>query len=536
MYMSKLVGKTLKKIDDEFYLSSQELLIKSGMFRNIDSGIFTVLPLGVKVLDKLVDFLIKRIENLGFQRIYLSNDSEFVKNMSLSIRNEIKSYKELPVFLYDVQTLKRDKVRIKEGLFGAKEYKELRGCSFYKEDDDLSNKCSEIIENYKKMFKEIGLEMLSLSDYNPKNSGDISYSFVVKADWGDKVIYKCKDCDYTSLEEVASFNIDENASVQEAEIEEIYTPDIKTIKELENFLGIKKEDLAKTLLVKIEDEVVAVVLRGDRELNLYKLSKVLKVSVHDIKMAEDEDIKDLNTVTGFVGPVGLKGVKIIADREIYKGGLFIAGANKKDYHIKNVVAGRDFKADIVADVSYVKEEDRCPICGGSFVREYAVKIGGFYDLGKINEIKNFNYKDSSGKTREIVGIYHYIDIYKLLSVVIEKHHDEDGIIWPIKIAPYHIIVSILSIKDEEKVQLGEKIYEELKGANFDVILDDRNERAGVKFKDADLLGIPVRIVIGKKASEKIVEYKLRWESEKEELKVHEALGKTMKLLKREEII
>lgn len=536
MYMSKLIGKTMKKIDDEYYLPSQELLLRTGMFRNIEPGRFTALPLGVKAINKIIEFLTQKLEGLGFQRVYVTSEEEFVKKLSLSIRNDIKSYKELPALLYDILTIYRQKTRVRDGLLGAKEYMELRGCSFHQNDESLMELYDKFKDFYKNLFSEMGLQVLDLLAYNPKSGYQASYSFVVKAAYGDKVIFECNNCDYMALEEVADFYIDEISDMKYREIEDVYTPNIKTISELEKFLGIKAEELAKTLLVKAKDEVLAVVLRGDRELNLYKLSMVLNVPIENIKMADKEDIKDLGTVTGFVGPVGLKNVRIIVDTEITKRGLFITGANKKDYHIKNVKVGRDFNADVIADISYIKEDDRCPLCGGDLGKEYGISVAGFYGLDKMTEIKNFNYKDREGKTKEIVGIYHYIDIYRLLSTVVEKYHDENGIIWPIKIAPYHVIVSVLNAKKEEKKELGKKIYDELKNAKFDVIIDDRNERAGAKFKDADILGIPIRIVVGKRAEEKIVEYKLRWEEEKEELKIYEALGKALKLMKSEGVI
>lgn len=538
MRMSNMVGKTLKKTDDEFTLPSQSLLIRSGMFRSIDSGRYTCLPLGSKVLNKLVDFIGKSLEEKGFQKVFIPQDDNYMENLCLTLRNEIKSYKELPAYVYGVNIEKREEGKVKDGLLKAKEYVKIKGVSFHESDEGLPKFYDETIEFYKKLLEPMNLKLVGLSGYNSEAPDRVAHRFFVEDENGDNTIYKCTECGYTALEEIADFNIeDKNESTENHKaIEEIYTPDIKTIKELEDFLGIDSKKLAKTMLVKVRDGIVAVVIRGDRELNLYKLSKILNVSLDEISMAEEEDINSINTYTGFVGPVGLENAKIIIDKEIANFGTYIAGANKKDYHIKNVSLSRDVKNYMAANVTYIKENDKCHLCGGSLNKEFGIGIGGIYSLGNIDYVKSFSYKNNQGKEKELFGIYHFIDVYGLLSIIAEKNHDKYGIIWPARIAPYQAIVSVLNSKVEEKMVLGEKIYNELKAINLDVLFDDRNERAGAKFNDADLLGIPARIVLGKKTEEGIIEYKVRWEKDKEELKVEEAIERTIDLMKEEEIL
>lgn len=530
MRMSKLAGKTLKNVEDEFNIESQKLLLRSAMFRNISPGVYSVLPFGIKALNKLLDLLSNELESNEFQRMYIPSNQEFEKSVSLSLRNDMKSYKDLPKAVYDIFTSEREKIKIKDGILKSKSFTSLRACCFYENEESLLEGYNHTRNLYKHKFQEIGLDILSLHSYNEKNPVSDSEELIFACETGDRAIFSCVECGYRSLEEVANFYVEE-CEVEDKEIEAVHTPDIKTIKELEEFMDIDAKDLGKTLLVKAGREIVAVVIGGHRELNLYKLAGILNVPVEDINMAEYEEIDgNIETVPGFVGPVELEGVRIIVDKEITKAPSLITGANKKDYHLKNVTYGRDFVGDLIADVSYIKDDDKCPICGKVLSKKYGIDIGKVSNLSKITDVKGMQYKDKEGKPKEIYGASSYIDIYKLLSSIVEKHHDEDGIIWPIKAAPYHVIISILNAKKEEQVKLGEKIYHELKSANIDVILDDRNERAGAKFYDADLLGIPIRIVAARGASENKVEFKLRWESEREELDANEAIEKVLKLI------
>ncbi len=535
MYMSKIVGKTLKKYHNEFNIGSQELLFRTGMFREVNQGVFVALPMGVKVIDNVARVITDKMESIGFQRLY-TLDRDFERNISIAVRNDIKSYKELPAFLYDIQRLERDEVRVKDGLVRGKEYIEIRGCSFYEDNESIISSYSEFIKFYIDLFKELGIEVLPLTDYYSRANRKNGHSFIVKIDNGNRILYSCGDCGETQLQETASYYIKEMKKGSVEKIGEIYTPDIKTITELQTFLGVEASDLAKTLLVKKEDEVVAVVLRGDRELNKYKLSKVLGVAADKIQMADGKDIENIDTVTGFVGPIGLETIKIIVDREIDSQGTYIAGANKKDYHIKNLCPSRDIPFCTIADISYIKDKDKCPKCRGDLKKEKGIDVAGMFNMGKMVDINSFNYKDGEGKTNDILGCYHYIDIFKFLSVIVGKYHDENGILWPFKIAPYHVIVSILNTKFEDKVELGKKIYKELKDKNIKIILDERNTGTGSKFKDADLLGIPIRITIGKRADEKIVEFKMRNSEEKEELEAHVAIEKIINILKKQDAI
>ncbi len=531
MLMSKLIGKTSKKIEDEFDIDSQKLLLRSGMFRKISPGLYSVLPQGKRVIDKLLSLLSNELEKEGFQNIIIPSNTEFERAVCLSLRNDLKSYKDLPKSIYNVSSLEREKIKVKDGILKSKSFAALRTFSFYEDEQNMLDGFEQMKQTYKPILEEIGLNIIGLKSYNDKKPVTGCKELVITCENGDRGIFNCRECGYRELEEMADFHIKEN-DIEDMEIEPIHTPDIKTIKELEEYMHIEAEDLAKTLLVKARDEAIAIVIRGNRELNFYKLSALLDIPIEDIKMADYEDIDGkIETVPGFVGPVELEGVRIIVDREIIKIGSLVTGANKRDYHLKNVRYDRDFVGDLVADVSYIKEGDRCPSCGEKLAKEYGIDIGKVLSIGKITDVKSMEYKNKEGKPNSIYGVSSYIDIYRLLSMIVEKNHDEDGIIWPIKAGPYEVIISILNIKKEDQIQLGRKLYNELMANDIEVILDDRNERAGAKFCDADLLGISIRIVVAKGAAENKVEFKLRWENEKEELDTNEALERVVQLLK-----
>ncbi len=539
MYMSKLIGKTLKKANEDYNFESQSLLLRAGMIRKIDHGYYSLLPMGVKTIDNITRFLSDHLEELGFQKIHMAAiPYEIEKNLYLSFGNEIKSYKDLPGNLYEIRISEREEIKARDGIMNSKNFIELKGYGFYEDARSLIDSYENIKDLLKRLLDKVGLSTYDVNTYNEKTMGFEGHKIIVPIENGDSNIYTCEKCGYTVSEEVAWFHVEEKYQPYDKDIEKIYTPDIKTIKELEDFLKIEAASLAKTLLVKASDEIIAIVLRGDRELNLYKLSNVLKVPLEEIEMADEEDIKgSIKTATGFVGPVGLENVKVIVDREIAKQGPWVTGSNEKDYHFKNVKYGKDFKGDIVDDVSYIKENDRCPICSSKLQKISGIAIVNILNLNnELSKRQRFSYLDQNGKTQDVYGITLNIDIYRLFSCIAEKYHDDYGIIWPMKVAPYHVIISILNMKKEEQVDLGQKLYSEMRDSNIKVLLDDRNERAGAKFNDADLLGIPIRITVGKGAKEKKVEYKLRWEKEREELKGHEALGKTLKLLKKEEVL
>ncbi len=299
--------------------------------------------------------------------------------------------------------------------------------------------------------------------------------------------------------------------------EKIFTPNHATIEEVSNFLGEPTQKIAKSLVFKIADKIVLALVRGDRELNIVKLCNAIGTIEENIEMASENDIRAMGSEPGFIGPIGLKQVEILVDRELEHLTNFYTGANEKEYHLKNVNFGRDFTGKVV-DLANAAEGDKCPHCGKPMQMERGIEVGQIFKLGtKYSEPMQCCYLDEKGKSIPMVMGCYGIGVSRILSSIIEQHHDENGIVWPISVAPYHVVVVPVNIKDENQFSKAKEIYELLKINGVEVILDDRDERAGVKFKDADLIGIPMRITVGKKIGEGIVEFKLRYESNIQEI-------------------
>jgi prolyl-tRNA synthetase len=323
--------------------------------------------------------------------------------------------------------------------------------------------------------------------------------------------------------------------------EEVLTPGTKTIEEVANFLKIPRSKTIKALLLVTYDQegkengYVAVFIRGDRELNKIKLVNALNIPEHAIDFADEDKMgKETGSVAGFTGPVGLRNCKIVVDSELIGLKNLCAGACKADHHMINVNYGRDYTADVIADIKILKEGDPCPVCKAPVKYTRGIEVGQIFKLGtKYSESMGAYYKDENMKDQLVVMGCYGIGVSRTLAAVVEQHHDEDGIIWPVSVAPYHVIITLVNSADEAQKSLAEDIYKELLSSGVETLLDDRDERAGVKFKDADLLGIPVRITVGKRTGEGVVEYKLRRDTEKEEISSAEAVAKAVKLINAE---
>ena len=330
-------------------------------------------------------------------------------------------------------------------------------------------------------------------------------------------------------------------SVEMLPMEEVHTPDTKTIEDLAAFLGVKTEETIKALLfVKYdemgnEDGYVAAFVRGDRELNRIKLVNALGIPEHAIAFADEEAMgAKTGAVGGFTGPVGLHDCTVVVDSELPGLKNLVAGACRRDYHLKNVNYGRDYKGDIVKDIKVLKEGDPCPVCGEPVKHARGIEVGQVFKLGtKYSESMGATYKDENQEEKPIVMGCYGIGVTRTLAAVVEQHHDKDGIIWPVAVAPYHVIITLMKPDDEVQLAMAEKVHDELSAKGVEVMLDDRDERPGVKFKDADLLGIPVRITVGRMAPEGKVEYKLRRDAEKVEMTAEEAVKAAVALVEAE---
>ncbi len=390
---------------------------------------------------------------------------------------------------------------------------------------------------YEKIFDRCGVEYKVVEGDSGAMGGSDSHEFMARSEFGESAMAYCDSCNYAATDEKAKFEYKVSSTDEsEMEMKETSTPGAKTIEEVSNLLNVPTNKLVKTLLFMAQDEVVAVIIPGDRELNEVKLINALGILEHDLFMADEETVRRVtNAETGFAGPIGLtEDVKILIDKRVTEMKNIVVGANKTDFHLEGVNYGRDFKGEVVEDLLLVQEGDACAKCGSTLKMERGIEVGNIFQLGtKYTDALGASYLDENGKAAKIFMGSHGVGVSRTMAAIIEQNYDEDGIIWPLSVAPYQAVVTIVNMKEESQVALGEKIHEELKEMGVEVLLDDRNERAGVKFKDSDLIGTPIRITVGKKAVENIVEYSVRVDKEKEEVEVSKVADKIREEFKKQ---
>lgn len=574
MKLSKMHIKTLREVPAEAEIPSHILLLRTGMIRKLVSGVYGFMPLGWRAVRKIEDIIRQEMDNIGGQEIHMSaiqpselweesgrwfaygpelwrvkdrNGRDFCLGPTHEeiftdiIRNDVSSHRQLPLYLYQIQTKYRDEARPRFGLMRSREFIMKDAYSFDRDFDGLDKSYDEMYEAYEKIFTRCGLTFRPVEADTGAIGGSNSHEFTALSEVGESEIAYCEKCSMAATTERAEF-VDAPAETDEMmALEEVDTPGTKTIEEVANFLGIDQSRTIKALLFITYDdegkekEYVAAFIRGDRELNMIKLINALGIHEHSIEFADEAKMAEATgCVGGFTGPIGLHDCKIVVDSELTGLKNLCAGANKEDYHVKNVNYDRDYKGDIVADLKLLKEGDPCPICGEPVKHARGIEVGQVFKLGtKYSEAMKATYKDENQKDQLIVMGCYGIGVTRTLAAIVEQNHDENGIIWPMSVAPYHVIITLVKPGDEQQQALADKIYNELAKAGVEVLLDDRDERPGVKFKDADLLGIPVRITVGKRASEGIVEYKLRREIEKEEKTAEDAVKDAIALVNAE---
>ena len=564
MRLSKMHIKTLREVPNEAEIASHILLLRTGMIRKLVSGVYGFMPLGWRSVRKIENIIREEMDATGAQEILMSavqpaelwqesgrwfaygpemwrvkdrNGRDFCLGPTHEevftdiIRNDVSSYRQLPLNLYQIQTKYRDEARPRFGLMRSREFIMKDAYSFDKDYAGLDKSYDEMYKAYEKIFTRCGLTFRPVEADTGAIGGSNSHEFTALSEVGESEIAYCEKCSMAATTEKAEC-VDAPAEDEAMlPLEEVNTPGTKTIEEVANFLGMDRSRTIKALLFVTYDEegkengYVAAFVRGDRELNMVKLINALNIPEHSIEFADEAKMSQATgCVGGFTGPIGLHDCKIVVDSELVGLKNLCAGANKEDYHVKNVNYGRDYEGDIVTDLKLLKEGDPCPVCGAPVKHARGIEVGQVFKLGtKYSESMGATYKDENQKDQFIVMGCYGIGVTRTLSAVVEQHHDENGIIWPMSVAPYHVIVTLVKPEDEEQAAVAEKIYNDLIKAGVEVLLDDRKERPGVKFKDADLLGIPVRITVGKRAGEGIVEYKLRREEEKSEKAVEDAI-------------
>ncbi len=563
MRMSKLFLSTLREIPAEAETISHQLMLRAGIIRKLAAGVYSYLPLGHRVLKKVENIVRTEMDSADAQELLMSallpaesyqasgrwdvfgpnmfklkdrNGRDFCLGptheeiFTETVKSCLKSYRQLPVTLYQIQNKYRDESRPRFGIIRSREFTMKDAYSFDRTWEGLDESYSKMYDAYCKIFTRLGLDYIVVDADSGAMGGSGSQEFMVKSEVGEDTIAHCPTCGYSANVEKAECILIPQEKEAPKTREKIHTPNVKTIEELVAFLNTDNKKFAKTLIYTAGDKTVAVMVRGDREVNEVKLANHLGINADDLMMATPEIVIDATgAAVGFAGPVGIK-VPVIMDREVAQMSNFIVGANETDYHFINVNT-EDFEAEVI-DVRVIVAGDACPKCGKPIETTQGIEVGHIFKLGtKYTESLDCTYLDENGKAQPMIMGCYGIGVSRTIAAAIEQFSDENGIIWPVPIAPYHAIVVPVNTKDETQLNLAEKVYEELKSQGIEVLLDDREERAGVKFKDADLIGIPVRITIGKKAADGICEYKLRTDDQSTDVAVDEAIKNAVSYIK-----
>ncbi len=534
MRYSHLMLPTLKEDPAEAEVISHKLMYRAGMIRKLAAGIYSYLPLGLRVIHNVERIIREEMNRAGAQEVLLpcvqpaelwmethrweeygkdllrlkdrhSRDCCFGPTHEEVItdiaRREIRSYRQMPLNLYQIQTKFRDEIRPRFGLMRSREFIMKDAYSFDTDEAGLEISYQKMYEAYEKIFKRCGLSFTVVEAETGLIGGSASHEFMVLAETGEEIIVSCQSCNYAANVQKAEAKRTRLRARESRKtlkpLKKVKTPDMKTVEAVTQFLKVRPQDLVKTLIFETDQGVVAGLIRGDHEINESKLEKLLGCG--EAKLASDDVVyRATGAPKGFAGPIGLS-VKVIGDYSVEPMVDFVTGANEDDAHYINVNLGRDVKVDQFADVRMIKEGDRCPRCGKSLSFSRGIEVGHIFKLGtKYSKTLKATYLDENGQEREIVMGCYGIGVGRTAAAAIEQYHDEDGIIWPMPIAPFQVVVVPVNNKIESLMETAEGIYRLLSGNGVDVLLDDRDSTPGVKFKDADLIGIPLRITLGEK--------------------------------------
>ncbi|MGB2854292.1 MAG: proline--tRNA ligase [Dehalococcoidia bacterium] len=527
MRVSKLFGKTLRQTPSEAENISHQLLLKAGMIHQVAAGAYSYLPLGWRALKKVENIVRQEMDDIGGQELHMpvlqplelwqqtERDQAFGKSLFILsdrrnrklvlaptheevttelVRRNVQSYRDLPLLLYQIQTKFRDEPRPRGGLMRVREFTMKDMYSFDTDEDAMNISYGKIVGAYERIYQRCGLPAIIVDADSGAIGGKESHEFMVIAESGEDQILYCSNCDYAANLEKADSIKAENEKEEMLSLEEIATPGIITIKDLAKFLNIPESKTLKAVFYSADGEVVFVVIRGDIEVNEVKLKNVLKC--HELRLATEEEVRGAGLVAGSASPMGLTDIRRVADPSITLGANFVAGANKPDTHVKNVNYPRDFAVDIMTDIATANAGEGCPRCGGKLLFTRGIEVGHVFKLGTFfSERLGATFLDPGGVGRSIFMGSYGIGIGRLLAAAIEQNHDEKGIIWPVSIAPYQVHLCPISTDDSEVASAADRLYLQLQEEGLDVLFDDRTESPGVKLNDADLLGMPVRVIL-----------------------------------------
>ncbi len=583
MRFSKLFGKTLRQAPAEAESVSHQLLLRAGMIAQVAAGIYSYLPSGWRVLRKIENIIREEMDKAGGQELMLpvlqpfelwQQSGRYVSfgqtMFTLTDRKEhklalgptheeviadlahryVQSYRDLPLLVYQIQTKFRDEPRPRGGLLRVREFIMKDLYSFDVDEAALDESYRKMSQAYQNIYARCGLSTSIVEADSGAIGGKESHEFMVISETGEDEMVFCPHCGYSANVEKARISKDviavsrspepsegaakqspsEGAAKQPLPLEEIATPEQKTIEEVANFLGVPSSQTLKAVFYIADREFVFVVIRGDLEVNETKLRNTLKCN--ELRIATESEVAEAGMVAGFASPIGIKGTKVIADDSITLGFNFIAGANKPGYHFKNANYPRDFQVDTLADIALAHQGDKCPECGGKLSSTRGIEVGHIFKLGIfISEKLGASFLDQDGVSRPAVMGCYGIGLGRLLAAIVEQSHDDNGIIWPISVAPYQVYLCPLHLDNPAVTSAAEKVYQELENAGIEVLFDDRDESPGVKFNDADLLGIPLRLTISPRTLQnQSIETKWRTEKETQLLPLENLAAEVNKLL------
>jgi len=566
--MSRLFSQTLRDLSADAEVASHQLLLRAGFMRQLASGIFSYLPLGHRALRKVEEIIRREMDAIGGQEITMpvvhpaeiwqqtgrwyevgsemsrfqdKNDRDMVLAMTHEevvadlVSREIKSYKQLPQLVYQIQTKWRDDPRPRSGLIRVREFTMKDSYSLDADWEGLEKQYQAHYQSYFNIFNRCGLDVIAVSSDTGMMGGDLAHEYMYLTPIGEDTLLLCDGCGYAANRQIATFAKTANPDEDPAAQEKIATPDTQTIEDLAELLEMPTSKMSKAVFMMAtvgkgedkEDRFVLAVVRGDMEVNETKLANA--VGALELWPAREEEIRAVGSEPGYGSPIGVEGAHIIVDEAVAAAANLVAGANEAGYHIKNVNCGRDYQPDQVADIAAAGEGDGCPRCGAALRAVRGVETGNIFQLGtKFTEALGGDFLDANGKAQPVVMGSYGIGVGRMLACIAEEHNDENGLVWPIAVAPYEVHIVLLAKGEGPAQDLAEQIYAELGARGIDALLDDRRENPGVKFNDADLIGVPVRLTVGDRGLKNgIVEFKLRREQEREDVPVEAAVDRVV---------
>jgi len=566
MKQSMTLIPTLREVPSDAEVKSHQLLLRAGFMRQNASGVYTYMPLGRKVLQKVEAIIREEMNNAGAAELFMPalqqaelwqesgrwysygpelmrlrdrHDREFALGatheevITSLVRDEVKSYKRLPLTLYQIQTKFRDEKRPRFGLLRGREFIMKDAYSFHATQESLDEVYERLFQAYSNVFKRCGLNFRAVIADSGAMGGKDTHEFMVLSDIGEDTIAYSDTSQYAANIEMAPVAaVYEKSGEQANELEKVHTENKKSIEEVTSFLNVEDKVCIKSLLFKIDERYVLVLVRGDHEVNDIKLKNYFEASV--VELADANTTKEvLGCSVGSLGPIGVDGVEVVADHAVEAIVNGICGANEEDFHFINVNPERDFKVNAYADFRFIKEGDPSPDGNGTIVFAKGIEVGHVFKLGtRYSEAMNAVFLDENGRTQPMIMGCYGIGVSRTMAAVAEQFNDVNGLVWPTNISPFDVHLIAVNMKDNDQAALAEQLYSDLKKAGLDVLMDDRQERPGVKFADSDLIGLPVRVTVGKKASEGIVEMKIRKNGEMQEIHKDD-LAETLKNILKE---